>query len=206
MKSRYLACCFYMATGIFSLSWAAPGDDYNRAHEVVSGMTGALLDNIDKNIDVYKRDSDELFALVESIIVPAVDLEKMSKVVLARHIKNMSARQQLDFQLAFKSMLIQSYSKTLLLLTGIRIGFLSPEAPPENNKYQIIKTEIITADGKPPVRVDYVVFSEDRERWLILDLIVDGLSLLKQFREAYSSEIDEHGVDALIERLQGIDL
>ena len=206
MKRCYLAYCFYMATGIFSLSWAAPGDDYNRAHEVVAGMTGALLGNLDKNIDAYKRDDERLFALVESIIVPAVDLEGMNKVVLGRHAKSMSARQQLDFQLAFKSMLIKSYSKTLLLLSGIQIGFLSPESPPENNKYQLVKTEVITTDGKSPVRVDYVVFSEDRERWLILDLVVDGLSLLKQFREAYSSEIDEHGVDALIERLRGIEL
>ena len=188
------------------LSWAVQADDYTQAQAMVDQMTSTLLDKLDKNIELYKREDEQLFALVESVVAPAVDLKGMSKVVLGKHIAAMSAQQQLDFQRAFKNMLIKSYSKTLLLLSGIKISFLFPQAVPPDNKYQIIKTEVTTTDGRPPVRVDYVVFSQDKKQWLILDLIVDGLSLLKQFREGFSSEIDEQGVDALIGRLQNIDL
>lgn len=187
-----------------ALAWPAHANDYDQAHAVVANMTDSLLDQLHENLDLYKQDDQQLFVLVESVIVPAVNIEAMSKTVLGRHASSMTEQQKRDFQSAFKNMLIKSYSKTLLLLSGMRINFLMPETIPEDNKFQIVKTEVTTTDGKPPVRVDYVVLN--KEQWLILDLIIDGLSLLKQFREGFSSEIDEDGVDALIARLQNIDL
>lgn len=205
-KTRFYhpAPCFYLALTLCCWCWTAQAQDYDQAKAVVLGMTTTLLDKLNENIDLYRQDETELFALVESIIVPAVNMEAMSKTVLGRHAAAMTTKQKLDFQAAFKNMLIKSYSKTLFLLSDIRITYLTPETVPKNNKYQIIKTEVTTDDGKPPMRVDYIVLN--KEQWQILDLIVDGLSLLKQFRESFSSEINEAGVDALITRLQNLDL
>ena len=108
--TSFIACRCTWALIFLCLPWIAQASDYNQARAVVTKMTGTLLAELDKNLDLYKENDEELFSLVHSVVVPAVNVTAMSKVVLGKHAKAMSEKKKNDFQAAFQNMLIKSYS------------------------------------------------------------------------------------------------
>ncbi|MBT8124041.1 MAG: ABC transporter substrate-binding protein, partial [Gammaproteobacteria bacterium] len=135
----------------------------------------------------------------EEIILPICDLERMGKYILAKHWKTATDEQRDSFVTEFKQMLIRNYGKHLAEYSNATVTVI-PEKLVEEKLYQTVSTKLDTRIGSKPFQVDYVFrVTEDSSK--VVDVRVEGMSILKTFRTVFSQEIAETSLDELIQRI-----
>ena len=58
----------------------------------------------------------------------------------------------------------------------------------------------LQADG-PPIALDYKLYKKQGDGWKVYDVIIEGVSLVQNYRSSFGSEIRRNGLDALIAQL-----
>lgn len=167
--------------------------------EIIRTATDSARSNIAKNVQTYRNSKSELYAMVDSMIVPHFDTTYIAKVILGSHLKEATPEQVGQFETAFKDMLIRTYAdKMLQYYDGIEI-----EVKPAriDGKRAMVDTTIIRNDGKPPVPITFSMRQVDEE-WKIWDIKAENISLVLNFRTQIDSEIKRSGVPAVIKRLR----
>ena len=69
----------------------------------------------------------------------------------------------------------------------------------ETDEIVIVKSEIIQNGGQP-IRVNYAL-SKSTGKWLVFDIVIEGVSLVTNYRSQFSSVIRKNGMDVLIKKL-----
>ena len=67
------------------------------------------------------------------------------------------------------------------------------------DKIVTVKTEIIQS-GAQPISVNYALAKQEKG-WLVIDIIIEGVSLVTNYRSQFASEIRRNGMDSLIKAL-----
>lgn len=174
---------------------------YQEAQAFLSGLLDGVVSEVKENQTVYINDTDKLYQLIDQRILSAVDLELFGKLVLAKHWQTATETQRRAFITAFHATLMRSYGKSLILLSNVeKVDYPMPQSVDESARYQVITTKMFFSGGQTPVSIAYAMLKQDQQ-WKIFDLIIDGLSLAKQFRQNFDFEIKETSLDALIQRL-----
>ena len=70
----------------------------------------------------------------------------------------------------------------------------------ESKRFVIVKT-IVTLDDGTRVPVNYRLIKQD-SGWLILDVIIEGISYIRNFKVEMDAEIRNTSLDAVIARLR----
>lgn len=170
------------------------------AKEVVDGLVQELLAEVKANKTLYQSNDEALFQLIRRRILPAVDTATLSRLVLGKHWKGLGDDQRRHFTAAMESLLIRSYGKSLTLLTEVdRIRFRAPQKA-GGGKYVLVASDVTFEANEPPLSIHYMMHDKNG-RWQVFDLVIDGLSLVKQFRQSFDREIREDGFDSLLKRL-----
>ena len=96
-------------------------------------------------------------------------------------------------------MLMRTYTKYLVDYSGVTVKIVPKEGAKSDPRRRVVYTEIVQP-GKPPLPVDYSFWFHGG-KWKAYNVTVDGLSLVHLFRTEFNREINESGIDALIDRL-----
>lgn len=187
---------------LISTSLAFADDDYLSARKYVEVIVNELIIEVKANQDVYAEDQQRLFTLIEAKVLPSVDIELFSKLSLGKYWKSASTAQRKLFTASLRKTLTRSYGKALVLLSEVdRVEFAPADTQSKGKKYKRIASKMIFTGGEKPISISYAVRKED-DKWLIFDLVIDGVSIVKQFRQNFNREISEKGLNALINRIQ----
>jgi phospholipid transport system substrate-binding protein len=142
--------------------------------------------------------NDEKRTRIEQIAVRGVDFETLSKLVLARHWTRFSPDEQARFQTEFRRHLsvtygrsVDSYKNETFTITGER---------DEARGDKTIKTKIVRNGGVDDIVVDYRVRQVNGE-WKIIDFIVEGVSLVSNFRSQFQDLLASKDPGQLIQLL-----
>jgi len=146
-------------------------------------------------------DTDDTFLRdkMNDIVIPKLDIVFMSKLILGK--KNWvssSSNQKEQFQEAFKGLMVRTYMKSLSAFDGEKIKFL-PYIPGKRANIAKVKSIYLLSEGELPV--SYRLILNDSKGWRVFDIIIDGVSLLKNYRSDFRSHIESHGIDSLINEL-----
>ena len=134
---------------------------------------------------------------VQSIAYERFDFPLISRLVLARNWKRMTPQQQADFVDAFKQHLAATYRDTL---DNYRDETITIDASRlESNGDVTVMTRVHGATGD--TKVDYRLRQTD-STWRGIDVIVEGVSLVQNFRSQAQEIISSEGTDALIQKLR----
>jgi len=134
---------------------------------------------------------------VESIAYERFDFELICRFVLARNWNSMSEQQRRDFVDAFKKHLSATYRDTL---DSYRDEKITVEASrPEARGDVTVMTVVRESSGD--TKVDYRLRKTDAG-WRGIDVIIEGVSLVQNFRTQSQEIISSEGVDALIQKLR----
>ena len=173
---------------------------YEEARDFLSTVIDGVVSEIKTRNAVYAEDTEKLYQLIDQRILSAIDMELFSKLALGTHWNSASTTQRQSFAKALRKTMIHSYGKSLLLLSKVeKIDYPLPQTTKAAN-YHVVKTMLFFVGGRAPISINYAMLSKE-EKWVIFDLIMDGLSIGKQFRQNFDLEIKEKGLDALIMRL-----
>jgi phospholipid transport system substrate-binding protein len=168
------------------------------ARELVVNTSQQVIQVIKKEPDVTKRDPNDIYSLLNRIVVPHFDFDAMSKWVLARSWKDLNARQRQRFTDAFRTLLVRTYAVSLAQYQDQKILYLPVHAPADATEV-MVRTEV-QQTGAPAIPINYRMHLKDNE-WKVYDVIVDGVSLLLNYRTSFAAEIRQGGIDNLIQRL-----
>lgn len=194
---RKLALAFLMA----ALPWMSASQAAEVGpEELIKQTSEKVLKTLEDNKAVYEKDPEQIYVLVNDIILPHLDFRAMSKLALGKNWRSANQQQQERFVEAFKTMLIRTYSKSLTEYSGQQIEFL-PYRPPEEGKRTVeVKTQI-NQDNGPAIPIDYRLRIKD-DIWKVYDIKIDGISLVTNYRNSFASDIRKVGMDGLIDKLK----
>lgn len=165
---------------------------------LVRQTTDQVLEALKQKQAQVKQDPQAAGDLVREIVLPHFDFDLMSRLVLARNWRTATPQQQKRFTQQFQELLIRTYGTSLSEYSGQKVVYLPMQPSPDKNR-AIVRTEIQQADG-PAVPLQYML-REGPEGWKVFDVVIDGVSLVQNYRTSFASEIQRGGLDGLIARL-----
>ncbi len=192
MKKLILVTLFLLTPFITTLA-EEPG-------VILEKSTRDLLETLNNEGEALKQDKDRLSALVNEKVLPIIDFEAMSKLTLAKHWKKASKEQRIAFVDAYQGLLAKTYTKSLTDFAGKDIKFF-PKKTKVDGKYASVFAEYVPGNGKTNKKVKYSMRLKEGS-WLVYDIVIDGLSFIKNYRTNFGKEVQKNGLDALIERLK----
>jgi len=190
---KILILCFLLMQS--TLSFAANAGPA----ELIKQTSEKVLSALDENKEKYKEQPEEIFKLVNDIILPHLDFRAMSKLALGKNWRKANHEQQHRFVNAFKTMLIRTYSKSLTEYAGQEIKFLPYHPPAAGKRTTKVKTVIDQGAG-PDIPITYSLRIKN-DIWKVYDIKIDGISLVTNYRNSFASDIRKVGIDGLIEQL-----
>lgn len=195
MKSRVIKSLFLsLIIAITSpLAIAAQSPD-----AVVKETSSGVISRIESDRAALEANPEGVYDLVNELVVPHFDFISMSRWVLGKSWKTASAEQRTDFVEQFKTLLVRTYARALLEYSGQEVKYFPVEQKP-NSKLAIVKTEL-TSEGSQPFPIAYRMHQKS-EAWKVIDVSVDGVSLISTYRGSFTSQIKKEGIDSLIQKL-----
>jgi phospholipid transport system substrate-binding protein len=202
--TAWLACC---ALGALAGQAVAADDtaavaaqiDTSNPGNLIQSTASAMLKDLDAHRADYKKDPNKVHHLVDEILLPHFDTEYSAKLVLGKYWNTASADQRTRFVNAFYKSMLSNYGDALVDFTSDRLKVFPYTGDPKA-QYATVRTQIRKDDGSQ-VAVNYSLRQTD-QGWKAWDVIIEGISYVKSFRDDFSSEIDQKGLDEVITRLE----
>jgi len=157
-----------------------------------------VLAIVKKDKDIQAGDQKKIFALAEEKIVPNFNFERVSRMVLGKNWSSASKEQQDAFQKEFRTLLIRTYASALSKYKNQTLEYKPLRAQPDD-KEVTVKTLILQPGGQP-IAVDYSL-EKGADGWKVFDIVIEGVSLVTNYRGQFSNEIRQSGIDGLIQKL-----
>jgi len=169
------------------------------AGEIIKNTSGKLLERLRAEKDQIKNRPDRIYELVNELVIPHFDFVSISRAVLGLAWKNASEEQQQFFVEQFKMLLVRTYTNALRQYADNEIVYY-PEIIGKASDQSVVRTEVRGIPGINSVPINYRM-QMDNGVWKVVDVSVDGISLVSTYRNSFASEIRKNGLDALITRL-----
>lgn len=182
-----------------SASYAAPEDAQTMVHQTSDRMIAALK----AERATIKANPARLYSLVEEIVLPHFDFERMSSWVLGKHWRTASDAQRVRFVQEFRALLVRIYATAMAEYRDQEIAYLPLKAATGADEVTV-RSEIRNPGG-PSIPVSYSAYLKNNE-WKVYDVIIDGVSMVVNYRSTFSNEIKQGGLDALIDKLAALNL
>lgn len=168
--------------------------------ELLQNTSNQLIVALQRNQATLKTKPQIVYGIVNQILLPHVDLMSMSSRALGRVAwSQASPAQRQAFSQQFTTLLIKTYSSALAQYTDERVNFL-PMRNDYNTQSRVQVNSVIVRDSGPSINVSYRLIPEGGQ-WMLYDFSVDGISMVESFRSQFAEELQQKGIDGLINKL-----
>jgi len=168
-----------------------------RPDAMMSALTAEVLETLRQD-RAAGRDTD-IARLVEQRIVPVFDFPRMTAIALARNWRLASPEQQARLAAEFKTLLVRTYSRSLLELRDQPIEYKPLRAAAGASEVTV--RSALRRSGAEPLTIDYDM-AEDLAGWRVYDVKIAGVSVVLAYRESFAATVRAGGIDGLIKALQ----
>jgi len=166
--------------------------------ELVRKTADDVISIIKQDKDIQAGDTNKIYKLAEEKILPNFDFERISRLVLGKAWRTATDDQKTQFKYEFKNLLLRTYAVALSKYKDQKIEYKPLRMKP-THEIVTVKTKSIQS-GAQPIDVDYALAKQDNG-WLVIDIIIEGVSLVTNYRSQFASEIKRNGMDSLIKEL-----
>jgi phospholipid transport system substrate-binding protein len=136
---------------------------------------------------------------IEDIVMNAVDFDTLSKLTLARNWTKLSPAQQDEFRQAFRKHLSATYGRRIDDYRNETVDILGTRE--ESRGDQTVKTKINRGGGTADVLADYRL-RQANGQWKIIDVVIEGVSLVANFRSQFQELMVHGGANHLLSVLR----
>jgi len=169
--------------------------------QVINEAIQQLIAELRERETELEEDRSQLYEMVERVIVEHIAVDKVAKLVLARHWRDASKEQQRQFAEEFKNLLIRTYASALFQYTGQEEMHIRPTKFSDDGLIAVVRTDMMLRGGRP-IPVNYKFLKLETGEWKIFDVTISGISLVTTYRAGYRRIIQTEGLDGLITRLK----
>ncbi|AEC21667.1 exported protein [Pusillimonas sp. T7-7] len=171
---------------------AAPND-------FVQEVATNALEEVKKNRAVQSGDLNSINQVIDQFVLPYVNFEKTTRLAAGRHWRQATPQQQQDLVQAFKGTLIRTYSGALANVDQQSAIKMLPFRGDASADDVVVRSTLTQSNG-PAVGVDYRL-EKTPQGWKIYDLNVENIWLIQNYRNQFSQQISQNGIDGLIAAL-----
>ncbi len=197
MVKRILFFFVLMALQPLSLSAA---EAYLAPKDLLSEVGTQVFDEIGRINKAGNADRTELAKIVDSRLMPYIDIKFVSYKLLGKHVKSVKREQAQDFIVAVRHYLGNTYAGALAKYKGQTVIF-DDTSVPGDEKYTTVKAHIIE-QGAPTIDIDFKLRRSKQGDWKVYDMVAEGISLLSAKQKEIVMRISEVGIDQVIRELQ----
>jgi phospholipid transport system substrate-binding protein len=181
-----------------ALQSAAVAEDVLDPETLVRQTSERMLTVLKQQHDVIKAEPARLYGLVDDIVLPHFDFERMARWVLGKNWRQATPEQQQRFVVEFRNLLVRTYGTALLEYNDEEVRFL-PLRMSAGADEVTVRTEVQKPGGLP-IPINYSMYLR-ADGWKVYDVVIDGISLVSNYRTEFSAQIRSGGIDALIARI-----
>ena len=130
---------------------------------------------------------------LKSIAEKTVDIRGIGYYSLGAHRKNLSNDQKKEYLDIFEKYFLKSFSSRLAEYTDPKISVISQKKL--NEKYTMVSSILLATEEKPEVKIDWRIVTKNPDKPLIIDVVIEGVSLAKVQKEEFNSVIQSNNGD-----------
>lgn len=195
----------YLACVLLLLAWLAPGvqaaaadEAAQQPAELVKRVFAEFSKDVLSNEELYANDPVALENLADKRLSAYFNFHRMTQIAMARFWRQASKEQRTALSKEFKAQLVRSYSKTLYSYRRSVPEVLDEQIL--SDKRRILKVKV---DNEKAESVQlFLRFEKHDLGWQIVDVNVDGVSIVIVARGQFSETIAKSGIDGLIESIR----
>jgi len=166
---------------------------------LVEDTAGKMFAAAAENREAYDADPALLVELVHKDLLPVLDIDYSARLILGRAGRGLDDAKISEFATCMSNLLIDRYSKALLDFSSqIELNVL-PQRGDLDDKLTRVRTRVTLPSGRE-APVDYA-FHKTADGWKAFDVIVEGISYVTTYRNQIMPEVQDNGIDSVIERL-----
>ena len=178
-KTSFYFCFIFLFTiNAFAIS---PKDF---VQQTVDEAAVALGQNISKELKIVK---------LKTIANKSVDIEGIALYSIGKRRKDLTDSQKEEYLEIFRKYFLKSFSSRLAQYSDPKIRVESEKYL--NKKYTMVSSVLIATEDKPEVKIDWRVVTKDPDNPLIIDVIIEGVSLAKVQKEEFNAIIQNNDGD-----------
>ena len=190
---------FTIATALISFSaFAQNALDAATPDGLIKTIVTDVMVSVKADPEIQKGNIPRVVELVEKKIVPYTDMRRTTQLAMGRNWSKATPEQQNQLIIEFKNLLIRTYSGALSQLRDQTVQYKPLRSSPSDTDV-IVRTVVI---GKSdPIPLDYRL-EKTNEGWRVYDVNIMGAWLIEAYRNQFTNQINQNGIDGLIKFLQ----
>ena len=163
------------------------------AHEYAESTHVEIINIIKTEQQLFLSNPEEFTSIISSAFSPIVDFNKIARNVMGKHYKEASDVQRNRFSEAFRSSLLNTYSKTLVEFQNEKIIVLPPKKVSKRSDRARVHIEIHTSTKK--YKGIYNMYLDENSDWKIINIYIAGIDLGRTFRNQFYSLMEKNSSD-----------
>ncbi|MCP3672895.1 MAG: ABC transporter substrate-binding protein [Gammaproteobacteria bacterium] len=166
---------------------------------IIKTATTKMIEELNLSKKEILNDSRIVMGIVEKQLIPHFASNTISRKVLGKHARKVTPEQKKQFADAFRFYMIRFYSKAFASYTNQTFEYLA--APETAGKKRVtVKTKLVQSGGQP-IPIDYKM-QRSGDSWKIIDLKIEGISMVISNRSQFGNQISHDGIDTVIAKLE----
>jgi len=196
MRSARMSAGVGVAVLLAAVWSAAPVLAGGAATEALKGSINEVLRILsDPNMKKPDR-AQERRKVLEKVVGDRFNYEEMAKRTLAAQWLKLNEKERAEFVNLFMKLLTNSYADKIEGYSGEQMHYLNERL---EGDYAEVRTKAIS--GKAEIPLDYRLLSKGGD-WRVYDVVIDGVSLVSNYRGQFAKIIRTSGYDDLVKQLR----
>jgi len=172
------------------------------ATHACAGVTNEVKKTVDEVVKIVsdkelKKNDKKRRQLLKKTISVIFDYNEMAKRSMGKHWNQRSAAEKKQFTELFASLLENSYATKIESYNNEKIVYLKETM---EGDYAELKSKVITAK-RDEFTLDYRLLNENGS-WMVYDVVIEGVSLVSNYRTQFNKIITTNGYPELVKKLQ----
>ena len=136
---------------------------------------------------------EEKMEKLKIIAKKTVDITGIGYYSLGKHRKRLGEKEKKKYIEIFEKYFLKSFASRLAEYTDPKIRVESQKIL--NEKYTMVSSVLLATKDKPEIKIDWRVITKNPDNPLIIDVVIEGVSLAKVQREEFNSIIQNKDGD-----------
>ena len=140
-----------------------------------------------------KYSLEEKIEKLKMIASETVDIDGISRYTLGSYKNKITDSQMIEYKVLFRQYFLKTFASRLAEYSNPEIKVISKKKL--NEKYTMVSSILVSTEQRPEVKIDWRINTKNPNNPLIINLVIEGLSLARTQKEEFSSIIQSNDGD-----------
>jgi phospholipid transport system substrate-binding protein len=161
-------------------------------------VTDEVLAIVRADKELQAGNPQKVAQLVEAKVLPHFNFARMTQLAVGRNWRQASPEQQKTLTEEFKTLLVRTYTTAFSQYRNQTVAYRPVRMAPGDT--DVVVKSLIRQPAGQPIAVDYSM-ERSSGTWKVYDVKIEGISLVENYRNTFSGEVQRGGIDGLIRTL-----